>query len=506
MQFLSAPRRPFTASMLGWPLLIALVVLLRLPAILHHGPIDDEGVYAVVARVMQAGGLPYLDAIERKPPLLFGVYWAVFQLFGGYNWLALHLVMTGWVLLTMRGLELATRGLLGRQAGLIAALGYGLVQPFATAKNLAFNGEVLMNLPIVWAYALVLGSRTQPGAARRALAAGALIALATLLKQPAAIAALPLGLYLLAAPAPRASRWPTPRGLWLAGLFSAGFATVIAGCGLILLRVGLLTDAWYWSVLDHSVPHLFWLRAGEHTALFVLFALPLIVPLAAPAALGAAWRAWPAELRTVLGWALVSLVGAAAGGRFYPHYYIQVIPPLAVLAGGYYAWRLRHDRPGLPRWTSPQAAWRFMGLAALAGLAVQAVQFRTLNAPTQRALFVASHARAGDRLFVWGQATQDYVDAGLLPASRYIATFPLTGYIFGERLPGLSTRDRIVPGSWDNLMADLAARPPHYIIDTQPQPDADYPIRAFPRMAAYLAAHYCHMATLPDGAVYQRCK
>ncbi len=484
-------------AILAWPLLIALVLVTRLPALLHWGPIDDEAVYAVVGKVMLHGGLPYADAIERKPPLLFGVYWATFRLFGESNWLALHLLGAAWVLATMRGLELAARRMAGPRAGLIAALAYGLIQPFATAKNLAFNGEVLMNLPLAWAYALVLGQRAGQGAGWRALAAGVLVAMASLLKQPAAIAALPLGLYLLGAPR---------QGWRLAALATLGGAGTMTAAALWLNRYGLLADAWYWSVLDHTVPHLFWLRAAEHTALFALCALPLLLPLADRARQAAAWRGKEAERRTMLGWAAVSVIGAAAGGRFYPHYYIQVLPPLALLAGAYYARRLDHAQQVLPRWSSPGLALRFTTALVLASLAVQWVQLRSMNAPAPRAVWVKAQAAPGDRLFVWGQATQDYLDAGLLPASRYIATFPLTGYIFGQRLPGVSTRDRIVPGSWDRLAADLAARPPQWIIDTQSAPGSDYPVSAFPAMQAYLAAHYCPATRLADGTVYRRCK
>lgn len=490
-----APPRSRTLT-LAWPLLIAVVLLTRLPALLHWGPIDDEAVYGVVGKVMLNGGLPYLDAIERKPPLLFGVYWATFKAFGPDNWLALHLVCAAWVLATMRGLELATRQLFGARAGLIAALAYGLIQPFATAKNLAFNGELLMNLPIAWAYAIVLGRRGQAGIGWRALAAGALIALASLLKQPAAIAALPLGLYLLG----------TRRGFALALLAALGGTAVLALCALWLAQYGLLADAWYWSVLDHTVPHVFWLRAVEHSALFGVAALPLLLPLLDRARQSRIWQNNRAEQRTVLGWVAVSLIGAAAGGRFYPHYYIQVLPPLALLAGAYYAERLRRPAEDRPGWAHPMQALRFTVIAVLVGITVQTLQLRTMNAPSPRALWVRDHAAPGDRLFVWGQATQDYLDAGLLPASRYIATFPLTGYIFGQRLPGVSTLDRIVPGSWEKLDRDLAARPPRWVIDTQPAPNADYPVAAFPRFAAYLAAHYCPRTALPDGTIYERCK
>ncbi len=56
----------------AWPWLglLVLTLLIRLPSLLHPGPIDDEAVYALVANEIVFGGLPHLDAVERKPPLL----------------------------------------------------------------------------------------------------------------------------------------------------------------------------------------------------------------------------------------------------------------------------------------------------------------------------------------------------------------------------------------------------------------------------------------------------
>ena len=44
-----------------------------------------------------------------------------------------------------------------------------------------------------------------------------------------------------------------------------------------------------------------------------------------------------AERTALLGLLAASAIGAAAGARFYPHYYVQLIPPLALLAAPYYA-------------------------------------------------------------------------------------------------------------------------------------------------------------------------
>ena len=105
---------------------------------------------------------------------------------------------------------------------------------------------------------------------------------------------------------------------------------------------------------------------------------------------------------------------------------------------------------------------------------------------------------------MWGQAPRIYLDARLRPASRYIATFPLTGFIFGPPLPGVDTRSRIVPGSSANLEKDLDAHPPAFIVDTEAAPGARYPAAQFPVLAGLLATRYQPIAKTADGVIYRR--
>src|SRR4029077_19580445 len=185
--------RQFYFAALG---IILLTVAIRLPSVLYPQSIDSEAMYSVVANEIVDGGRPYADAVERKPPLLFWAYAAVFKIAGKFNWKALHIVALVWTLGAMTGLYVIGCLLFDRATGLIAALFYSVFQPWWTWKTLSFDGEMLMNLPIIWACAIVFrrnSSRMRP----ELFAAGAFLGAAFLLKQPAAIAAVPLGIYLL---------------------------------------------------------------------------------------------------------------------------------------------------------------------------------------------------------------------------------------------------------------------------------------------------------------------
>src|SRR3977135_4030273 len=84
--------------------IVLLTIATRLPSLQHPQAIDDEAAYSVVANEIVDGGRPYVDAVDRKPPLLFWTYAAVFEVAGKYNWRALHVVALLWALGTMAGL------------------------------------------------------------------------------------------------------------------------------------------------------------------------------------------------------------------------------------------------------------------------------------------------------------------------------------------------------------------------------------------------------------------
>ena len=481
--------------------LVALTVITRLPAILFFHPIDDESIYAVVGNAIVAGGRPYLDAIERKPPLLFWTYAAIVRITGEYNWVALHVVSTLWVLATLAGLYVLARRLFDHDAGVVAALMYTVFQPWGFWKNLAFNGEVLMNLPIVWGWAIALG----PPLTRRRFeltASGALLGAACLLKQPAAIAAVPLGLLVFHRRYRDAQGYSAADATLQAGLFTAGFSAPIAAAALVLARQGVLQEGIYWTITNHAATLVFWNRGVENTLAFGAACLPVLVAAALSLRDSRRWSLRAAERWALLAWLTASAVGAAAGGRFYPHYYIQLLPPLAVLAAPELA-RLWFQQRGTSLVWSRRGTQAWIALSACVFLAVNSAGLWLRRGEAPEVTYVREHSQPGDRIFVWGQSTNFYLEARRTPASRYIATFPLTGYIFGPRIE-IDTNDRIVPGAWDNLEHDLDAHRPAFIVDTEAGPAARYPLERFLPMARRVASQYELVSHSASTRIYRR--
>jgi 4-amino-4-deoxy-L-arabinose transferase-like glycosyltransferase len=496
---------------------LALFVLVtRLPALLSPKALDDEQVYTVVAREMLHGGKPYIDAIERKPPLLFVVYEWVFRAAGGVNPYALHFTAVLWTLATMGLLYLVARRLAGPEAGVWAALLYGVFLAWGDYRNLAFNGELLMNLPVVGALAITLAPRASK-VRPELLLSGALIAAAFLLKQPAGIAGAALGLYLLH-PAYRRSRGlALPWAVVQAALLALGFAAALGLAGYCLWREGILSEALRWTLLDHEAPagvvgRLFLRHAPLGIGYFAVSTVPLLVAATCSLAVGARghlpWTRHPAEFFALVVLLLVSVVGVAINGQFLFHYFLQLLPALALLAAPVFpAAGTTASRP-VCRWAGSPVLRCSVPALALVFLIVGAIGVFNNRSRSAAATYVRDHSSPEDRIFVWGQGDRQtgmYLDAERRPASRFIASFPLTGHVFGMVDSTLEAASKTAPRAWQELLTDFDHHPPAYIIDTDGRRKQPlYPMVRYPLLAEYVARRYRLVHEAPDGAIYRR--
>jgi 4-amino-4-deoxy-L-arabinose transferase-like glycosyltransferase len=494
-------QRRFRLAALG---IVILTIDIRLPALVYPRPIDSEAMYSVVANEIVDGGRPYADAVERKPPLLFWTYAGIFEVAGKFNWKALHFVALLWTLCAMAGLYVIGRDLFDRNTGLIAALFYSVFQPWWTWKTLSFNGEMLMNLPIVWAWAIAFrrsSSRLRP----ELFAAGVLLGAAFLLKQPAAIAAVPLGIYLLL-PSYRTQRSLTRTDSIIQGIIlTLGFFAALGSVAIVLWNQGILHEAFYWTIADHDIPFVFWQKGIVITLAFLAVCLPLVFgAIMACRDKGEIWAGRTPERTGLLGLLAASAIGAAAGARFYPHYYVQLIPPLALLAAPYYA-RLCSGTIQPRYWLlRPMVTYAWLALTIIVFSIVQWAGLAQRRAPSEAGRYLFTHSAPDDRIFVWGQSAKIYLEAHRRPACRYITTFPLTGLVFGGPIPSFDTRYRIMPGAWATLEQDFEKHPPAYIVDLSSEPGALYPVRDFPILAKLLSQRYQPVARTPEGIIYHR--
>src|SRR5205807_2449729 len=150
--------------------------------------------------------------------------------------------------------------------------------------------------------------------------AGALLGAAFLLKQPAAIAAVPLGIYVLL-PSYRTSRRLTrTNSIIQAAILTGGFFAALGLVTIVLWKQGILHEAFYWTIADHDVPHVFWGRGITNTLGFLGACLPLTIgAIMTWRHKSEIWAGRTAERIALFGLLVASLIGAAAGARFYEH-------------------------------------------------------------------------------------------------------------------------------------------------------------------------------------------
>ncbi len=296
----------------------------------------DEGLYAAVAQLILDGDVPYRDAFDNKPPMVFAWYALSFLLFGEHIWaprLLVALLLSASTLL----MYLEGRLLFSHRAGIGAALALALSFGLATLETGA-NIEFFMILPLVAAlYTFSIGRKT--GQSRWYIAAGFLSGIAIATKH---ISLFVLVLYLALA------AWPLLRSQGLSAVASADFRRSVgglaAGCAAAFLAVvapfvatGTLPDLWeatvvYALLYVNDVPADQKLEVLQKSPLYLTLVLGpwMLLAVAGIAQLARSGAGGHGPL--VLGWLAANWLGIIAAGRFYDHYYITLLPALALIA------------------------------------------------------------------------------------------------------------------------------------------------------------------------------
>jgi 4-amino-4-deoxy-L-arabinose transferase-like glycosyltransferase len=372
----------------------------------------DEGGYAEVARLWERGAHLYRGAWVDRPQGLVLSFRALLAVGGGSTEsirLLAALVSIAVVLATM---ALATR-LCGRIEGAAAGLllaSFG-ASPFIESFTLA--GELLASLPAVLsllAFVAYLRHR-QP---LWLILAGFLTGCAVMIKQSAFDAGLAAIVLLLM----RERR----RGVLPAAVL---LLSALAPIALGAATAPHLAD--WWNAVGSYRAHGDSLLTGSpgHRLYLLLSSLP-----AAAIGLGllgllavAGWRSAPLLARLWLGAALLGVVG---GGNFHPHYYLQLAPPLSLLAGVGVRRLLVQPHRALAACCGAAAA-ATVALTAPLWFASGAAQARTiwphdphLVDDGERAAFVRAHTTRGQSVLVIWAAADIYELADRPPAEPFL--------------------------------------------------------------------------------------
>ena len=465
------PRGPF------W--IAVLITLARLPSLVGTYFDGDEGTFAAIAMRLGDGALYEAGGVDNKFPGIYWTYHLGFAIGGDWSMRTVHALALLAVLGTSALLHRATGG--GR-AGRLAALFYGVFSVVGPPKLQAAITEIFMMLPLSAAFCLsVRQGEGRIASARAGLLDGALVAVGCAFKQ---VAVVQLAVSVVAA----ARRGRLRSALWPIAGFSIGLCAllgVVAATGDLggLARWAFASLVSRYGPSGWSASHLGPLLAAR--------VLPFVAGTALLWWLASSLRPRDATDRLAIGWTAVSLLAVLAGGRFFPHYFIQLLAPLSVLAARSLDAHLAGPRAGRAR------------ALAIVGVAVPLAASLALTIPfdpwsgglgAERpdldavAREIRTRTRADGRILVWGSSGLLYLAAQRRPATRFVGF--LRGLDRGNLEPATRAWDA-VPAVWPALEEDLRRTPPDLIVDLASSRDTDmfpYPMQAFPVLSRLRAA------------------
>lgn len=362
------------------------------------------------AEALLRGELPYVDTLEYKTPGTFFLFAALFGVFGR-DILVLHVALWGFAIAGSLGVAYCARlAHPGSWHGpAVAGALYLLV-----AGHYDFNYTTWMVPAFVWGYGLVLASVLRPQR-HMALAAGAVCSVAFLFKpQAATLAPAALCLWWWAQTrGPAAVQWHTLLH-WIAGAGAVLVPLLVlygwrGELGALFYGVFPIQQAQsYQGQLTHDLDRWTLLTRVASQA-FELF--PTLVVLGG---LGLGRALWPSSERVSAlpaGLLLLSGLGGVVlgGSRFYPHYLLQYIPGLAVMA-------VYPLTAGVRGGAVARQAWIVATLSAALWVGgtrerpmLQQPRFHDYNpwmvgersAPARAGDYIRAHSAPEDSIFVW---------------------------------------------------------------------------------------------------------
>ncbi len=437
--------RPTSAT--PWPLLAVLAALVFVAYVrlrVADVPLErDEGEYAYAGQLILQGIPPYELAYNMKFPGIYYAYAAILALFGptpGGIHLGLMVVNAATILLVWR----FGRRILGEFAGAIAAVSFAILGVDRWVFGVFAHATHFVNAAAM-AGLYVLLRAIDDDRTRSFALSGALLGLAVLMKQHA-IFFLPLGAALVVWGGTRSGGIATPANAKRIGALALGALLPFGAILLVLLAQGVLGRFWFWTfqyasayVSENSfstawsnfTTGLRYVTAASW-AFWVLGALGLVSLWARP---------WKPATRTVVTALLVaSLLALCPGFYFREHYFILVLPALALLVGiAVDTLRQLLERSRLRGVAAVLSVAVFVGAIGLYVTKERRYLFSMGTRELSRTMFgtnpfieaveigkyIKEHTDKNDRIAVLGSEPEIYFYADRKAATGYIYTYPL---------------------------------------------------------------------------------
>ncbi len=493
---------------------LALNLLLRIPNLAEPYWYGDEAIYLTIGTALRNGAILYRDIVDHKTPIIYYLAMVPDQ----FWFRVLNIV---WSLASTTFFYLLAKRWLNRWGTWLATGIFVLATCLPRWEGNIPNGELFVLgflLAGMWWLARAgwwktLENKKAPVAPGYQLwrfgAAGAVVGLALLTKVPAildlgAIGSVVIFSFLLSLKSRKKSPFKNLQILLAHGLaLTAGFVTPlllsilyfwVRGAGTEYLEFGLLYNFHYtgtWSLPVQNPALLFLLSLpGKTMVLISSFLLALLLTWKFPKQALPAWTMF---------WLVAALFGALLSNRPYPHYLIQVVPPMALLVG----WFIQTSTGWLTRGGILVTFFLFWGASELIGFGHYPTRqyyenaWKLLTGHTQpaeyRARFngivpqnetlvpyIQSVVPSGDPIFIWGTNPTLYAQAQRHPASRFTVAFHIHDL-----------------KNYDEVLQDVIAAEPKIIVEMKKE-------SLWPELKTYMNQNYVPVLETSEMIIYHR--
>ena len=296
----------------------------------------DEGEYAYAGQLMLQGIPPYKLAYNMKFPGVYAAYAGIMSIFGQTIW-GIHLGLLVINIATVALIFLLGRRLLNFTCGITAAASYAVLSLSPSVLGLAGHATNFVVLPMVAGLLLLLPDQSNRRPFLHLFASGLLFGLSVMMKQPGIFFALFGAIYLTV---------KSVRGQL--GLKQLVLQIVTFGLGVVLpfgitclwlLFAGVFSQFWFWTVdyafqyasgtpLSKGAHDFFDIAKDVITASWLLCGLAVFGLFA-----GTRFKKARPATGLILGLLFFSGCALCPGLHFRPHYFILLLPAVALLIG-----------------------------------------------------------------------------------------------------------------------------------------------------------------------------
>jgi 4-amino-4-deoxy-L-arabinose transferase-like glycosyltransferase len=468
------PRQGLASRLLPWLCVLGVIAVVALVRVrLMHVPLErDEGGFAYTAQWMLQGVPPYRNAYDMRLPGTYLAY-AAFLAVGGESAAAIHLGLLLVNALTVVLVFLLARRLFDDATSAVAAAGAWAVLSLGSGVlGLAAHTTHFVVLPVVAACILLARSPEQKSTATLGLA-GLLMGVAFATKQHAVFFGLFAGAWICAREWTRQPRdWRRSAGRIAA--YSLGCVLPFAFVCAAAWRIGVFERFWFWTV-TYAAEYAAELSPGAGLTVLRMLLPGVIGPAIALwllAALGALAVLVQPPLREAraftLGLLVASVLAVIPGFKFRAHYFIVLLPALALLVGAAIGtFRDALSRAGATPAVATLGAGALLAAALAHPIWLERVAFFRL--PPE----LVSRAWYGSNPFPESLAIADYLRAHTSPDTRiavigsepqiyfYAKRRAATGYLY---MYGLTEAQPFALEMQQDLIAELEAAKPEYLV------------------------------------------